>query len=166
MSRRIDLVRATARRLTSRLRQGDMVTVAPFRRSIDAMTGPTNDAATIAAAISGIKAEGGTAILDSLASLPEVFAKADGRQVIILVTDGYDEHSKTSLTFALRQIKQVQATIFVIGIGGVAGVSLKGETLLRQIAKQTGGRAFFPRVKTSCRTSTRPSPPMCTRVTC
>ena len=144
MSRRIDLVRATAKRLTSKLRQGDMVTVAPFRRAIDAMTGPTNDAATIAAAISGIKATGGTAILDSLASLPEGFKQAEGRQVIILVTDGYDEHSKTSLTFALRQIKQVQATIFVIGIGGVAGVSLKGESLLRQIAKQTGGRAFFP----------------------
>ena len=32
MSRRIDLVRATARRMTSRLRHGDMVTVAPFRR--------------------------------------------------------------------------------------------------------------------------------------
>ncbi len=41
-------------------------------------------------------------------------------------------------------VKKLQATIFVIGIGGVAGVSLKGETLLRQIAKQTGGRAFFP----------------------
>ncbi len=144
MSRRIDLVRATARRLTGRLREGDMVTVAPFRRSIDAMTGPTNDAATIAAAISGIRAEGGTAILDSLSLLPDVFAQAEGRQVIILVTDGYDEHSKTSLKYALGRIKQVQATIFVIGIGGVAGVSLKGETLLRQIANETGGRAFFP----------------------
>ena len=144
MSRRIDLVRATARRLTARLNEGDMVTVSPFRRTIDARTGPTNDAATIAAAISSIKAEGGTAILDSLATLPDVFAQAEGRQVIILVTDGYDEHSKTSLTYAMGRIKQVHATIFVVGIGGVAGVSLKGETLLRQIATQTGGRAFFP----------------------
>ncbi len=144
MSRRIDLVRATARRLTARLDASDMVTVSPFRRAIDAMTGPTNDAATIAAAISSIKAEGGTAILDSLATLPDVFAQAEGRQVIILVTDGYDEHSKTSIAYALGRIKQVHATIFVVGIGGVAGVSLKGESLLRQIATQTGGRAFFP----------------------
>ncbi len=71
MSRRIDLVHATARRITSRLRPGDMVTVAPFRREIDTMTGPTDDEATIAAAIDGIQADGGTAILDSLASLPE-----------------------------------------------------------------------------------------------
>jgi hypothetical protein len=63
MSRRIDLVHATARRITARLRDGDLVTVAPFRKSIDTLTGPTNDAPTIAAAIAGIKATGGTAIL-------------------------------------------------------------------------------------------------------
>jgi hypothetical protein len=51
MSRRIDLVHATARRITKRLRLGDMVTVAPFRREVEAMTGPTDDEATIAAAI-------------------------------------------------------------------------------------------------------------------
>jgi Ca-activated chloride channel homolog len=144
MSRRIDLVHATARRLTSRLRPGDMVTVAPFRRGVEVMTGPTDDEATIAAAITGIRATGGTAILDSLASLPERFARAEGRQVVVLVTDGYDEHSTTPLPQALAEIKKLQATIFVIGIGGVAGVSLKGETLLRQIAIQTGGRAYFP----------------------
>lgn len=144
MSRRIDLVHATARRITARLRDGDMVTVAPFRKSIDTMTGPTNDAPTIAAAIAAIKATGGTAILDALAALPGKFAHAEGRQAIILVTDGYDEHSHTAFAEALAKLKQVQATIFVIGIGGVAGVSLKGETLLRQIAQQTGGRAFFP----------------------
>jgi VWFA-related protein len=144
MSRRIDLVHATARRITSRLRLGDMVTVAPFRREVETMTGPTNDEATIAAAIAAIRANGGTAILDSIASLPERFAHAEGRHVIVLVTDGYDEHSKTPLPVALAEIKKLQATIFVIGIGGVAGVSLKGETLLRQIALQTGGRAFFP----------------------
>jgi len=144
MSRRIDLVHATARRITSRLRLGDMVTVAPFRREVEAMTGPTDDEATIAGAIAAIRATGGTAILDSLASLPERFARAEGRHVVVLVTDGYDEHSTTPLPQALAELKKTQATIFVIGIGGVAGVSLKGETLLRQIAIQTAGRAFFP----------------------
>jgi Ca-activated chloride channel family protein len=144
MSRRIDLVHATARRITSRLRSGDMVTVAPFRREIEVMTGPTTDEPTIAAAISGIQAVGGTAILDALATLPERFAAVEGRQVIVLVTDGYDEHSKTSIEAALAGVKRLQTTVYVIGIGGVAGVSLKGETLLRRIAKETGGRAFFP----------------------
>lgn len=144
MSRRIDLVHAAARRITSSLRDGDLVTVAPFRRGIEAMIGPTNDEPTIAAAIGDIRATGGTAILDSLASLPARFQHTDGRHVIVLVTDGYDQHSHTSAAAALDRLKALHATIFVIGIGGVAGVSLKGETLLRQIAQQTGGRAYFP----------------------
>ena len=144
MSRRVDLVRATARRLTSRLKKGDTITVAPFRRGIETITGPTDDEATIAAAIANIRAVGGTAILDSLAALPERFVRAEGRHVIVLVTDGYDEHSTTTFAAALDGLKRMQVSIFVIGIGGVAGVSLKGETLLRQIATQTGGRAFFP----------------------
>jgi Ca-activated chloride channel homolog len=144
MSRRIDLVRETARRLTSRLRNGDMVVVAPFRRGLEAVTGPTNDDATIAEAIAGIRAVGGTAILDSLAQLPDYFARAEGRQVIVLVTDGYDEHSQTSIEEAFRALQRVHATVYVVGIGGVAGISLKGESLLRKIAAQMGGRAFFP----------------------
>ena len=144
MSRRISLVRATAQRVTSRLRTGDLVTVAPFRKEIGTLTGPTNDATTIAGAIEQIKADGGPAIFDSLASLPEMVKDAEARHVIILVTDGYDEHSRTSLSYALTRVRELRATVFVIGIGGVAGVSMKGENLLRQIAKQTGGRAFFP----------------------
>ena len=34
--------------------------------------------------------------------------------------------------------------VYVVGIGGVAGISLKGERLLRQLALETGGRFFFP----------------------
>ena len=144
MSRRIDMVRATARRLASRLKTGDMVVVAPFRLGLEAVTGPTNDEKTIADAIAGIRATGGTAILDSLSTLPEYFAKAEGRQVVILVTDGYDERSKTSAENAIRALQKLQATVYVVGIGGVAGISLRGESLLRRIATQMGGKAFFP----------------------
>lgn len=144
MSRRIDLVRLTAKRLTSRLRDNDMVVVAPFRRSIEPHTGPTNDAATITDAIMEVRAGGGTAIADSLAALPALFAKAEGRHIVILVTDGYDEHSQVALDDALGTLRELNATVYVVGIGGVAGISLKGELLLRRIAVQTGGRAFFP----------------------
>ena len=108
------------------------------------ITGPTDDPVTIANAITEIRATGGTAILDALGSLPEFFARPEGRHVIILVTDGYDEHSVTSLPQAIAALQRLHAAVYVVGIGGVAGISLKGELLLRQIAQQTGGRAFFP----------------------
>lgn len=144
MSRRIDLVRATARRLATGLRDGDMVVVAPFRRGLEAVTGPTNDEQTIADAISGIRANGGTAILDSLSDLPDAFARVEGRQVVVLVTDGYDEHSRTAIETMFKSLQRLRATVYVVGIGGIAGISLKGEMLLRKIAVQMGGRAFFP----------------------
>ena len=68
----------------------------------------------------------------------------DGRRAIVLITDGYDEHSTSSVDDALAAAKAARATVYVVGIGGVAGISLKGERLLRRIAAETGGRAFFP----------------------
>jgi Ca-activated chloride channel family protein len=35
--------------------------------------------------------------------------------------------------------------LYVVGLGGIAGISLKGEKLLLQLAEDTGGRAWFPR---------------------
>lgn len=144
LHRRIDMVKAAARRLATQLRKGDRVIVAPFRTAVESTTGPTDDAATIADAIAAIRSQGGTAILDALARLPELFNHVEGRHVVILLTDGYDEKSTTAYADAMTALQRLQATVYVVGIGGVAGISLKGELLLKKIATQMGGRAFFP----------------------
>jgi Ca-activated chloride channel family protein len=144
MSRRIDFVQTAATRLLRYLRPEDRVIVAPFTRSYGPITGPTDDRATVASAIASLRAGGGTAVLDALSNVPKLLEHATGRQAIVLITDGYDEHSTSTLESALRAIKAAQATVFVIGIGGSAGISIKGDRALRQIASQSGGRAFFP----------------------
>jgi len=144
LSRRMIMVRAAARRLASALRKGDRIVVAPFRTEVLSTTGPTDDGRTIEEAIGAIDSRGGTSILDALTTLPELFQAVEGRHVVILITDGYDEQSKASYDVAIRALQRLQATVYVVGIGGVAGISLKGETLLRKIASQMGGRAFFP----------------------
>src|SRR5262249_39478825 len=35
-------------------------------------------------------------------------------------------------------------TVYVVGIGGVAGIFLKGERELKRLATETGGRYYFP----------------------
>ena len=144
LNRRMEMVKAAAKRLASELRKGDRVIVAPFRTAVESTTGPTDDGPTIAEAIAAIRSRGGTAILDALTTLPEMFSAVEGRHVVILLTDGYDENSSTTYDDAIRALQRLQATVYVVGIGGVAGISLKGETLLRRIATQMGGRAFFP----------------------
>ena len=56
-------------------------------------------------------------------------------------------------------VQQTGATVYVVGIGGVAGISLKGERFLKQLANDTGGRAFSRRARSSCSPSTSWSPP-------
>lgn len=144
LNRRIDMVKAAAKRLATQLRKGDRVIVAPFRTQVESTTGPTDDMATITDAIGAIRSRGGTAILDALATLPALFNQVEGRHVVILLTDGYDEKSTTTYAAAMTALQRLQATVYVVGIGGVAGISLKGELLLKRIATQMGGRAFFP----------------------
>jgi VWFA-related protein len=144
MSRRMEFVRDAARELPPHLRPNDDVMVVPFNKTLGVVTGPTKDRDTLAGAIDAINAKGGTAILDCLANVAGQMKAIASRHVIVLITDGYDEDSGMDYDKALEALKADGATVYVVGIGGVAGISLKGEDLLRRIAVETGGRAFFP----------------------
>jgi Ca-activated chloride channel family protein len=144
MARRIDAVRQAASELVRHLRPDDRVIVAPFSRTLGAITGPTTDHQTVLDAIEGIRSQGGTAILDAVKTVAEHLRPYEGRHAIVLLTDGYDEHSTLARDQALTAVRNMHATLYAIGIAGSAGISLKGEQFLRDLAAETGGKAFFP----------------------
>ena len=144
MASRFPFVREAAGRLVSYLRPLDRVIVAPFSRELAAITGPTNDKETVLGAISAIRAGGSTAIFDGLKEIAGRLALVEGRHDVILITDGYDEGSKVTFDEAVEAVKKANATVYVVAIGGVSGISLKGERQLKELATSTGGRAFFP----------------------
>ncbi|MCX6544258.1 MAG: VWA domain-containing protein [Acidobacteria bacterium] len=144
MSRNMEFVRDAAGRLADYLRPKDQILVAPFSRRLHAITGPTNDRRTITEAITAISASGGTATRDALIEIAGRFNGVEGRRVIVLITDGYDEHSTSSLSACVAALKRGGVTVYTVGIGGVAGISIKGHDELKSIAADTGGRAFFP----------------------
>lgn len=144
MWRNIDFVREAAGRLTGFLRERDRVLVAPFSKGLKTVTGPTNDRQTILEAVGGIRAEGGTALHDVLIETVGRMDAAEGRRVIVLITDAYDENSKASLDGAIAAAKAAGITVYAVGIGGVAGISMRGHDELKALATATGGRSFFP----------------------
>ncbi len=144
MSRRLDFVQRTAGLLYNYLTPLDRTIVAPFAKSVLSVTGPTDDRQTVTEAIRAIHSSGGTAILDSLLQMARGFPESDGRRVVILITDGYDENSVSTLDEVIAAVKAAHLTVYPVGIGGVAGVSLKGEKVLRRLAAETGGRVFLP----------------------
>jgi len=145
MAIRSDAVRAAAARLIEPLAKDDQIIVAPFSRSITSVTGPTTDRATVLDAISGIRHKGGTAILDALYEASSGLAGVTRRKAIVLITDGYDENSEAEFEATAESLRSSGVTLYVIGFGGIAGVSLKGEKVLSRLADETGGRAWFPR---------------------
>jgi VWFA-related protein len=144
MSRNMEFVRGAAGRLLAYLRPKDRVLVAPFSKQVRAVTGPTQDRQTISESIEAIDARGGTAMRDAMVQIAGRFEGVEGRRVIVLITDAYDEHSQTSLAEAVAAVKGSGVTVYTVGIGGVAGISLKGHDELKSIAAGTGGRSFFP----------------------
>jgi Ca-activated chloride channel homolog len=144
MWRNIDFVRDAAARLVAYLREKDRVLVAPFGKGLKAVTGPTNDRQTILDAVSGIRAEGGTAVHDAVVEAVQRLGSREGRRVIVLITDAYDENSRKSFSDAVEAAKAAGVTIYTVGIGGVAGISMKGHDELKALAAATGGKPFFP----------------------
>jgi Ca-activated chloride channel homolog len=145
MALRYDAVRAAATKFLQPLHPDDLVVVAPFSRGVTSVTGPTKDHPTVLDAISAIQPSGGTAILDSVEEVLSRLTNEYERRAIVLITDGYDEHSTSNFEDAVAAAKKSNVTLYVVGLGGVAGISLKGEKLLTQLTEQTGGRAWFPR---------------------
>src|SRR6185436_7551035 len=133
-----------AERFALSLAKGDTVTVAPFHTELRTITGPTNDVATISEAIAAMRAGGGTAILDSVYSAVKLLDGMDGRRIIVLVTDGFDENSTLKVDQVIERAQSARTAVYALAIGGVTGVSLAGESTLRKITSRTGGRVFFP----------------------
>ena len=144
MSRNYDFVRQAARRLLQYLKPHDAAIVAPFSKTLGAITGPTNDRETIISAIGAASAAGGTAIFDSLHQMADRIALEPSRHAIILITDGYDENSQETFSDAVEAVKRARATVYAVAIGGSAGVSYRGQQQLKELTAQTGGRFFVP----------------------
>ena len=97
-------------------------------------------------------------VIDTLDRLEEV----EGKVSIVLVTTGLDSFSKANLGKLLKRVKNTNVTIYPIGLAGhflaryeqylSATTRLdfqQAEATLKQMAKSTGGHAYFPRFTTA-----------------
>jgi VWFA-related protein len=144
MSYRMDFVQRAGRRLVDYLRPQDRMVVVPFSRTLGSVTGPTSDHQTVSDAIAAIESGGGTAIYDAVRDAAARLDAVDGRRAIVLLTDGYDEHSRGTIDMAIAALGRAHVTLYAVGVGGTAGISLAGQAALTRLARASGGRAYFP----------------------
>ena len=143
---------AAARFLKAITKEGnaqDSLALYSFNHEVTLVTNFTRQANRIEKGLGSLKASAGTSLYDALLLTSERLDNRDGRHVIIVISDGGDTTSRVDYHAALRALHRADVVLYpivVIPITSDAGRNIGGENALTQLARSTGGRAFFPGV--------------------
>jgi VWFA-related protein len=102
----------------------------------------TADVDALAGELAGLKAEGGTALYDSIVFSLYYFTGIRGQRALLILSDGQDQSSRYSFDEALQYAQTVGVKIYTIGLDlPKSDTASRGQ--LSKLANQTGGRSFF-----------------------
>jgi Ca-activated chloride channel homolog len=107
----------------------------------------TNSIPELKEALERIDARGSTALYDAIiGSLDHVKKGSKDKKVLLVVTDGEDNTSHNSLEKAIKEIQKTDTVIYTIGLLSEESKksAKKAKRALEEIAKASGGLAFFP----------------------
>jgi Ca-activated chloride channel homolog len=135
----IDESQIAADSFVDTLKEQDRAMVIDFDEKVFLLQNLTDDKDELKMAIDSTYAQGGTAIYDALFSAFRILNQQEGRRAIILLTDGEDSASQFSYQRIQETARTSNVVIYTIGLG----TSLR-KGPLRELAAETGGRAFFP----------------------
>jgi VWFA-related protein len=109
----------------------------------------TDDIEKLSNAIQSVRAGGVTSLFDAIFFSckekmlffppPEPYL----RRVMIVISDGQDNQSVRTREEALSMAQHAEVTIYTISTNRT-GAEGRGDNVLRRLAKETGGHAFFP----------------------
>ncbi len=112
----------------------------------------TSDIHKLEAGLSYVKASGGTAIYDAVVASADYLTRnaKQPKQVLLIVTDGDDNASTSSLEDAIKRVQELDGpTVYCIGLlfgpDEDKRESRHARRVLQSLAEQTGGIAYFPR---------------------
>jgi len=125
----------------------DSLALYSFNHEVTLVTNFTRNASRIERGLKSLAATAGTSLYDALLLASERLEGRDGRHVIIVISDGGDTTSRVDYHAALRALHRADVVLYpivVIPVTSDAGRNIGGENALTQLARSTGGRAFFP----------------------
>ena len=154
MEQRIEHAHEAAIGFARKIRSQDIAQVVDFDSRVEIKSGFTNKVEDLETAIRTTSAGGSTALHNavyiSLKELAKVKAKDPDeirRQAIVVLSDGEDTSSLVSFEEVLELAKRSETAIYTIGLQPRETSALRGfreaEFVLRQLAQETGGKAFF-----------------------
>lgn len=104
----------------------------------------SNSADELGNAIWGAPALGRTALYDAVLAALQGLQKGErDKKALIVISDGGDNASKSTLDRVLRVAEESSAVIYTIGVFSEDDPD-RNPRVLRRLAQETGGEAFFP----------------------
>ncbi|HEU5180251.1 MAG TPA: VWA domain-containing protein [Candidatus Polarisedimenticolia bacterium] len=143
MQGRMDKVHIAAGKFIDSLKPEDHALVIDFDEKVFLLQDFTDDRKALKEAIDSTTAEGGTALYDAVYAAFRKLKDRTGRRAIVILSDGEDTNSKFSFQRVLEAAKTNEVMIFSIGLG-VSFLDVATHSVLKNLAEETGGRAFFP----------------------
>ena len=154
MEEQLTTLQTTATNFVHRLKPNDLAQIIDFDSRVEIRQAFTSNQSELESAIRQTIAGGSTALYNAiyiaLRELGKVRAVAEQdvrRQALIVFTDGEDTSSLLSFDEVLDLAKRSETAVYTIALRG-ADLQAKGfreaEFVLRTLARETGGRAFFP----------------------
>jgi Ca-activated chloride channel family protein len=154
MEEHLPTLQTAATNFVKRLKESDIAQVIDFDSRVEIRQAFSSNQSELESAIQKTVAGGSTALYNAiyiaLRELRKVRAVAEQdvrRQALIVFSDGEDTSSLVSFDEVLDLAKRSETAIYTIALRGVdtQGKGFReAEFVLRTLARETGGRTFFP----------------------
>jgi Ca-activated chloride channel family protein len=113
-----------------------------FSDKLKVNTDFTTDLQNLRTELLTVKPKGSTALYDAIyAGVAKVREGNHPRKALVVVTDGYDNHSRYSGKNLREAVKETDVQLYLIGN--------QGDGALRGLAESTGGRSLSPRARST-----------------
>jgi len=132
------------------LKEKDRALLLEFNSSATLLQDFTNDPNKLANQIRKLKASGDTALFDAIYAIcDQKLISETGRKAMIILSDGEDTSSAMDFRKAVEMAIRAECIIFSVSVskGGFFGTgdnTRKGDKTLENLARETGGKVFFP----------------------
>jgi VWFA-related protein len=154
MEDKLPILQSAAVSFVKRLKSNDMAQIIDFDSRVEIRQAFTGNQPELEQAIGRTVAGGSTSLhnalyiaLKELRKIRAVSEEDVRRQALIVFSDGEDTSSLISFDEVLDLAKRSETAIYTISLRG-SDTQSKGfreaEFVMRQLAQETGGRAFFP----------------------
>jgi Ca-activated chloride channel family protein len=128
----------------------DRAFVLGFANDVDVTQDYSDDPERLAAGVAALRNGGGTALFDAIQIACKKLVMAENREptarILIVLSDGDDNSSKTTLSQAIEKAQMRDVTIYSMNTSTkeieIGRTLPPGYVALKQLAEETGGRAF------------------------